>query len=149
MLSLHAKGVVAAVVLGAVAGLASAAAEGTVRTAWVLGAVLAMFVATLSTSAIRCRRITYTITTRRLSIQTGLLARDLHETRLEQVQNVSVTQSLLDRLLDVGTITFDTAGGAGFDFSFRGVPEPRAITSMLDHALAQRASEGAWQLSQR
>jgi uncharacterized membrane protein YdbT with pleckstrin-like domain len=140
MLSFHVKGVLAAIVAGVAAGLIGAAAAGRVQAGWVVAAVLAVFLFMLSAALIRCRRVTYTITNRRLSIVTGLVARDVHETRLEQIQNVNITQSLLDRVLDVGTIAFDTAGGASFEFSFRGVTAPRLITRTIDQALHERVA---------
>jgi uncharacterized membrane protein YdbT with pleckstrin-like domain len=83
------------------------------------------------------RRIqtTYTITNRRLTIHTGLLSREMHETRLERVQNVNSRQSLFQRILGVGSVDFDTAGSAEFDFTFRGVADPHAIVRTVDRAL--------------
>ncbi|MBV8429798.1 MAG: PH domain-containing protein, partial [Solirubrobacterales bacterium] len=53
--------------------------------------------------------------------------------------NVNASQSLLQRALGVGDVSFDTAGGAAFDFSFRGVTHPRRIVRTIDAALRQRA----------
>jgi uncharacterized membrane protein YdbT with pleckstrin-like domain len=78
---------------------------------------------------------TYTITSRRLTIHTGLLSRELHETRLERVQNVNSRQTLLERILRVGTVDFDTAAGADYDFSFRGVSTPGAVVRTVDRAI--------------
>jgi uncharacterized membrane protein YdbT with pleckstrin-like domain len=86
---------------------------------------------------IRRKATRYTITSQRLTIRLGLLSRELHETRLERVQNVSTNQSLLDRLLGIGTVDFDTAGGAGFDFAFRGVANPESIVRTVDRALRE------------
>jgi uncharacterized membrane protein YdbT with pleckstrin-like domain len=97
--------------------------------------VLVAFVVILATGLVRRLRTTYTITNRRLTIDTGLLSRDLHETRLERVQNVNSRQSVLERMLRVGTVDFDTAAGAEFDFAFRGVGNPRQIVRTVDRAL--------------
>jgi len=88
------------------------------------------------------RRIqtTYSITNRRLTIETGLLSRRLHQTRLERVQNVNSTQSLLERIVRIGTVDFDTAGEADFDFAFRGVGDPRRIVRTVDRALHERVA---------
>src|SRR6478752_5171117 len=53
---------------------------------------------------------TYTITNRRLHIKRGIIARKTQEARLERVQNVNTDQSVLGRMLRVGTVDFDTAG---------------------------------------
>src|SRR5437764_50814 len=81
MLAFHLKGVAWAIVVGAIAGLLTAAASGRVSGGWVAVAVLVVFVAALSTGLVRRRRTTYTITSRRLMIEEGLMARDVHETR--------------------------------------------------------------------
>ena len=73
--------------------------------------------------------------TRRLVIERGFLGRDVQETRLERVQNVTSRQTLGERLLRVGTLHFDTAAGAGYDFSFRGVARPRELVQTVDAAL--------------
>ena len=134
----HVKGLLGAVLLGTVVGLISALVDGPVQVTWVIVAVLAVFAAVLGRGLARRLQTTYTITDQRLTIERGLMTRELYETRLERVQNVSLRQSLLERVLGVGTVDFDTAGGAGFDFSFRGVSEPRRIVRTVDRALRAR-----------
>jgi uncharacterized membrane protein YdbT with pleckstrin-like domain len=140
MLSFHVKGVVAAIAAGVLAGLLSAAVSGAVAILWVVLAVLAVFAFVITRGIVRRKRTTYTITSERLTIRLGLVSRELHETRLDRVQNVSLRQSVLERLLGVGTVDFDTAGGAAFDFSFRGVAHPRRIARTVDHALRGQLS---------
>ena len=43
------------------------------------------------------------------------------------------------RVLDIGDVSFDTAGGAAFDFSLHGVSQPRRIMHTVDAALRRRA----------
>jgi uncharacterized membrane protein YdbT with pleckstrin-like domain len=138
MLGFHAKGFMLAVAAGSLAGVLSALAAGHVLAGWVILAVLLVFVIVITRGALRLRRTTYTITSRRLTIELGLLGREVHETRIEQIQNVNSSQSLLERALGVGDVSFDTAGGAYFDFSFRGVAHPRQIARMVDDAVRQR-----------
>ncbi len=134
----HVKGLLAAVLVGAIAGLISAIVDGSVQVPWVIVAVLAVFVANLGLGIVRRLQTTYTVTTERLTIERGLMTRVLHETRLERVQNVNLRQSLLDRMLAVGTIDFDTAGGAAYDFAFVGVAEPKRLARTVDKALRER-----------
>jgi uncharacterized membrane protein YdbT with pleckstrin-like domain len=134
----HLKGVLAAVLIGAVAGLISAIVDGSVQVPWVIVAVLAVFVANLGIGVVRRLQTTYTVTTERLTIERGLMTRELHEARLERVQNVNLRQSLLDRMLAVGTIDFDTAGGAAYEFAFVGVAEPKRLARTVDKALRER-----------
>jgi uncharacterized membrane protein YdbT with pleckstrin-like domain len=142
MLGFHVKGLLAAVAAGVLAGLITSALSGSVNVLWVVVAVMAVFVLVIARGSIRRKRTTYTITSERLTIQLGLMSRELHETRLDRVQNVSSRQSVLERLLGVGTVVFDTAGGAAFDFSFHGVAHPRGIVRTVDHALRERMTSG-------
>jgi uncharacterized membrane protein YdbT with pleckstrin-like domain len=142
MLAFQLKGLLAAIGAGVIAGLISSAVSGSVNVFWVVVAVLAVFAFVITRGTIRRRRTTYTITSQRLTIQLGLMSRELHETRLDRVQNVNSRQSVLERLLGVGTVDFDTAGGASFDFSFRGVAHPHRIVRTVDHALRERAASG-------
>jgi uncharacterized membrane protein YdbT with pleckstrin-like domain len=143
MLAFHIKGVLLSVLIGAIAGLLSALVSGRVQAIWVVAGVLAVFVAVLGTGLMRRMQTTYTITDQRLTIQLGLLTRELHEARLERVQNVRLRQSLLERAIGVGTVYFDTAASAAFDFSFAGIANPRQIVRTVDAALRDRLPPGA------
>ena len=69
----------------------------------------------------------YTITTRRLHIKRGIISREIQETRLERVQNVNYNQSVLQRMLQVGDVDFDTAAGDDYNFIFAGVANPDEV----------------------
>ncbi len=137
ILGFYVKGLIGAVLAGAIAGIASRAISGSVSTGWVVLVVFVAFALVGSVGVLRCLRITYTITDRRLTIDVGLFARELHETRLERVQNVNSRQSLLERMLGIGTVDFDTAGGAGYGFKFDGVADPHAIVRTVSQALRE------------
>src|SRR2546421_12654868 len=123
----HLKGLLGAVLIGAIAGLVSALVDRHVQVTWVIAAVLVVFLVSLVIGVVRRLQTTYTVTTERLTIERGLMTRELHETRLERVQNVNLRQSMVERALAVGTVEFDTAGGAGYDFSVIGVAEPERL----------------------
>jgi uncharacterized membrane protein YdbT with pleckstrin-like domain len=77
----------------------------------------------------------YSITDRRLRIQRGIIARNVEEARLDRVQNVNVKQGVLERILQVGTVDFDTASNRADDtFQFRGIAQPERITRLVDEA---------------
>ena len=76
----------------------------------------------------------YTITNRRLHIKRGIVSRTIQETRLERVQNVNYHQTVLQRLLQVGDVDFDTAAGDDYNFVFAGVAEPADVVHMVDEA---------------
>jgi uncharacterized membrane protein YdbT with pleckstrin-like domain len=143
MLGFYVKGALAGVLAGAAAGVATAAAAGHVQDGWVALAVLVVFVAIVIAGLLRRIATTYMITNQRLAIQLGLLSRDLHQTRLERVQNVNSSQSLPARILGIGNVDFDTAGESGFDFTFRGVRHPHRIVRTVDRALHELQQAGS------
>jgi uncharacterized membrane protein YdbT with pleckstrin-like domain len=96
--------------------------------------VLAGFIKRIATS--------YTITTRRLHIKRGIIAREIQETRLERVQNVNYNQSLMQRLLQVGDVDFDTAAGDDYNFIFAGVADPDEVVERVDRATHAGAPSG-------
>jgi len=79
----------------------------------------------------------YVVTTERLHIRRGLVARRVQETRLERVQNVNTDQSAFQRILQIGTVDFDTAGSGDFDFTFDGVAQPEKVVAAVDRAQRQ------------
>ena len=135
MAAFYVRGLIAAVLAGVVAGLVTRIASGRVQAGWVGATVAVVFIVVLLWGLLRRVSTTYTITNRRLTISSGLLSREMHETRLERVQNVNSRQRLVERCLGVGTVDFDTAGGAAYDFRFRGVDDPRQIVRTVDRAL--------------
>jgi uncharacterized membrane protein YdbT with pleckstrin-like domain len=140
-LSFYARGVLGAAAGGAVAALVTEIGSGfswgtTILVFVVLTAlvILAGFLFRMTT--------TYTITNQRLTIRRGILARHLQQTRVERVQNVNVDQSIVDRLVRVGQVDFDTAGADDSDFTFRGVASPDNVVRAVDEAHRDRAAGG-------
>jgi uncharacterized membrane protein YdbT with pleckstrin-like domain len=84
----------------------------------------------------------YTITNRRLHIKRGIVSRTIQETRLERVQNVNYTQSVVQRALQIGNVDFDTAAGDDYNFTFDGVADPAEVVHMVDRATGVASPEG-------
>jgi uncharacterized membrane protein YdbT with pleckstrin-like domain len=84
----------------------------------------------------------YTITNRRLHIKRGMVSRTIQETRLERVQNVNYTQNVLQRMLQIGNVDFDTAAGDDYNFIFAGVGDPADVVHMVDQATAAGSPTG-------
>jgi uncharacterized membrane protein YdbT with pleckstrin-like domain len=85
---------------------------------------------------------TYSITNQRLHIKRGIVARKIQQTRIERVQNVNITQSVIQRMLQVGKVDFDTAGTDDSDFSFDGVSQPENILKAVEQAQHEAAQLG-------
>jgi uncharacterized membrane protein YdbT with pleckstrin-like domain len=141
ILGFYLKGLLWAALGGIVAAVASRIAEDEVKGGWVAAAVLGVFAVVLLVGWIKRVATTYRISTKRLHIRRGIVARRNQETRLERVQNVNTSQSVLERLLQVGTVDFDTAGTGDYDFRFAGVADPSEIVSAIDRAQREAADE--------
>jgi uncharacterized membrane protein YdbT with pleckstrin-like domain len=131
----YAKGLIGSLVVGVIVGVITRIADHHAEVGWVVVAVAVVFLVLMAIGQLRRIQTTYSITNQRLAIETGLLSKQLHQTRLERVQNVNSDQSLGDRILRIGTVDFDTAAEADFDFSFCGVGDPRGIVRTVDRAL--------------
>jgi uncharacterized membrane protein YdbT with pleckstrin-like domain len=132
ILGFYVVGMLVAAAAGAVVGLIES--TGTGIAVFVAGVAIVVGVGWLRRIATR-----YAITSERLWIQRGLIARHTQETRLSRVQNVNTDQSMLQRMLQIGTVDFDTAGTDAPDanFAFRGVGEPAQVARLVDDAIRQ------------
>jgi len=127
ILSFYLTGLVGAIVVGVIVGIAASTALGIV--AW-----LVLFALVLLVGFIRRVETRYTITNQRLRIQRGILSKSVQQTRIERVQNVNTHQTVFDRMLRVGKVDFDTAGTDDSDFTFVGVGSPHRVVEAVDRA---------------
>jgi uncharacterized membrane protein YdbT with pleckstrin-like domain len=102
-----------------------------------VGVFVLVFALVLVAGFIRRFATVYTITTERLRIKHGIVARHIQQTDVARVQNVNTAQSMLERMLQVGTVDFDTAGTGDADFKFTGVEEPEEVIAAVDRAKKQ------------
>jgi uncharacterized membrane protein YdbT with pleckstrin-like domain len=84
----------------------------------------------------------YVITDRRLHIKRGIISRTIQETRLVRVQNVNYNQGVLDRMLQIGDVDFDTAAGDDYNFVFAGVAQPEEVVHQVDRATRLAGDDG-------
>jgi len=101
---------------------------------WVVLIAIVGVSITVLTGFIKRVATSYTITNRRLHIKKGIVSRTIQETRLERVQNVNVTQGVIQRVFQIGDVDFDTAAGDDYNFIFSGVAEPQDVVEKVDEA---------------
>jgi uncharacterized membrane protein YdbT with pleckstrin-like domain len=137
ILGFYIKGILIVLVAAGIAALVTLISD---KVDWAIsGAVAAVvLVGVVLVGLIMRVTTTYTITDRRLHIRRGVFTRVTRDTRLERVQNVNTRQTILERLLRVGTVDFDTAGTEDSDFSFIGVSSPRKVVELVDKAQRER-----------
>jgi len=83
-------------------------------------------------------RTQYYVTTARVEVISGLLARSSRELRVADIRAINVERRGLIGLLGVGTITFSSAAGSQDDVVFRNVWRPGVLKTLVrklqDHA---------------
>ena len=67
-------------------------------------------VVTLVGGWIRRQTIRYVVSDRRIGIRTGIVSRNERTTHLNRVQNVAMRQGVIQRLMGIGDVDWDTAG---------------------------------------
>jgi uncharacterized membrane protein YdbT with pleckstrin-like domain len=142
ILAFYLKGLLVVLVIAFLVGLISNIANGNTDTGLVVIVAVVGVAAVIVAGFIKRITIHYTITTRRLHIKRGIIARDIQETRLERVQNVNYNQSPLERLLHVGDVDFDTAAGDDYNFIFVGVADPADVVEKVDRATHATSPSG-------
>jgi len=83
----------------------------------------------------------YVITSSELYKKRGIVSRDVTQFRLERVQNTSLSQSGLGRLLGYGDLTVYTAGSGEPELTFERVPQPEVASSRLSDRLEAVATD--------
>lgn len=140
VLTFYVGGVVVVAVAAAIAALAS----GTGLAVLVGAIVLALVVVV---GLVKRQATRYVITSERLHIRHGILAKKTQETRVQRVQNVNTEQSFFERVMQVGTVDFDTAGTDDSEFKFVGVANPEEVVRAVDRAQRAAAAEARDALS--
>jgi uncharacterized membrane protein YdbT with pleckstrin-like domain len=133
ILGFYLKGLLVAVVLGVIAKLLD-------RNATAFIVVLVVLALTVLIGFVKRVATTYTITNRRLNIKRGIVSREIQETRLERVQNVNYSQSVYQRIMQIGDVDFDTAATDDYNFVFAGVADPGEVVHRVDQATGASAA---------
>jgi uncharacterized membrane protein YdbT with pleckstrin-like domain len=127
ILGFYLLGIGIGLAVGFIVKLADSTGTGIVVGAAIIGiTVLAGLVKRIAT--------VYTITDRRLNIKRGIVARKVQETRIQRVQNVNFSQSVYERVMQIGNVEFTTAGTEESNFVFEGVGQPEQVVEQVDRA---------------
>jgi uncharacterized membrane protein YdbT with pleckstrin-like domain len=135
ILSFYITGFIGSVVIGIIVALVASTGLGVV-------VFVVLFAIDVLVGFLRRISTRYTITTQRLRIERGLLAKHVQQTRIERVQNVNTNQTFVSRILRVGTVDFDTAGTDDSDFTLTGVGNPHTVVEAVDHAQREASAAG-------
>jgi len=89
----------------------------------------------------RIKTTTYTITTQRVIIESGLTSKSVEDIDLRYVDDTQFRQGFIPRLLGIGNVTIVSSDKLAPTYVLRGVPDPRGLRELI------RAN--AYQVSQR
>jgi uncharacterized membrane protein YdbT with pleckstrin-like domain len=109
----------------------------------VIGLVLVLFCGALFLLRyLRWRFTTYTLTTTRILMSSGILSRTTESIVLDRVQDVVVRQSLLGRLFGAGDVEVESAGRSGSEV-FHLLADPMGFSDALHDAVEAYRRGGA------
>jgi uncharacterized membrane protein YdbT with pleckstrin-like domain len=132
LLSFYIYGTLGCAAIGVIVALVASVTVG------VLIAVV-LFAIMIVVGFVRRMATTYMVTNQRLYIRRGILSKAEQQTRIDRVQNVNTNQTLLQRVLSVGTVDFDTAGTDDSEFRFVGIADPGSVVRSVDKAQREAA----------
>jgi uncharacterized membrane protein YdbT with pleckstrin-like domain len=81
------------------------------------------------------RSTRYVITSAELYKKHGVISRDVTQFRLDRVQNTTLQQDAIGRLLEYGDLTVYTAGSGDPELTFERTPRPERASSALSDQL--------------
>jgi uncharacterized membrane protein YdbT with pleckstrin-like domain len=91
----------------------------------------------------RTKAVRYRLTTQRLFVQTGLVAKKLEEVELFRVKDVTLSQGFLQRLLGVGTVVVLSSDDTAPRLELAGIRQPMEVKETIRNAFrASRQREG-------
>lgn len=88
-------------------------------------------VASLIYNWLRCYATRITVTDRRATQITGLLAKTTTEVRHRDVRNIQVRQSFLERILGAGTLAISSSAQADVEILIQGIANPSHVASLI------------------
>ena len=75
---------------------------------------------------------TYYITNKRVIHEFTFLSRKISSTTYDKIQDIHMTQNLIERIFGIGTIHINTAGTHFIEIKFKGIKEPISIKRLVE-----------------
>lgn len=118
-------------------GIGLAALEGTARW-WPVAIAVVVWLAVAGRAVLAYWFTNYVLTTERIIVRRGMIARTGTEIPLESINNVLFSQSVIERLLGYGDVLLESAGTQG-QSRLTDIPDPEAFQSQV-----YRVREARW-----
>lgn len=84
---------------------------------------------------LRLNTTTYTITSQRIMMKTGLIGKNVEEIELLRVRDLSVAQSMMDRILGIGSLTVFSDDASAPQLLFRKIHDAQTVKDILRKAV--------------
>jgi len=104
-----------------------------VQWAWIAVSIPLLLAVVLVEEVLR-RSVAYTITTKRVIAERGILSKDRHEVRISDIREVDLDQTFAGRIFGYGSVGLDTAAEVGGEINMEYIPHPRRVMDLL-HSL--------------
>lgn len=92
--------------------------------------------------------IQYELTTHRLVLHRGILTKTDDRILLVDIDDITVRQGLIERMLNVGTITLNTTDKSSPVLNMRGIEDPRRVGDLIDESRrAERSRRGVYMMN--
>jgi len=102
--------------------------------------VVAVFVYLIAVVIYRRYSWAYSIDNETIESREGLIARKLKSIRIQDLRNINVNQTLVQRIMGVGDVEFSSAGGSGIEVTFRGVDDPLQVKTLAQRLQGRRSA---------
>ncbi len=82
-------------------------------------------------AAIFRHRYQFTVTSSRVIMRVGLIAKNTNEIQLRHIRAINVRQGIVERILGIGTVEFSSAAGGGVEVLFKGISDPHGVKERI------------------
>lgn len=106
-----------------------------------LGLAAVVVIASIAIAVLAWLRLTYTVGEDDIRVESGLLSRTARSVPYERIQDISLEQKLVPRLLGLVSVKFETGAGAGEDLSLQYLTEDEG--ERLRELVRERRDGGA------
>ena len=78
-------------------------------------------------------RLLFTVTSKRVIMRVGLIAKNTDEVEIRHTRELAVRQGVMERILNYGDVEISTAAGTGAEVIFTGISYPDDLKEAIRH----------------
>lgn len=112
---------------------------------WVIiGVGIILLIAFVVVPYLRWRTTHYVVTSHRVMVRKGILAKNGKDIALSKITDVSFSQTFWDRIISAGTLNVESAGDSP-DESFNNIPHSNDVQQLINHLVEEDQNRRAGQ----